>query len=72
MDLLDILGESFDMTDYCGQFYWRWEDRATKHLTSLGYTVYHWYSTEQDSFGPLGRAVKVLTPSGEKETLWYG
>jgi len=42
-------------------------------LERAGYfTIGHWYTLEGDSFGPLSRAVKALSPAGKHVTLWYG
>lgn len=40
--------------------YWRWEqDVAQPIIEQQGYRVLRWFSTDQDSFGPLVRAVEV-------------
>lgn len=72
LELHELLGPDFDMTDFCGRSYWRWEDRATKRLEELGYKIIKpWWSGDYDSFGPLVRCVKV-TKDGETHELSYG
>lgn len=71
-DLFKILPAGFDMTDHCGESYWRWEERVDVWLRNNGYTVDGWFSIESDSFGPLIRGVNVVGPHGEEKTLSYG
>lgn len=42
-------------------------------LREAGYiNIGGWFSTESDSFGPLGRAVKATSPDGKRLTICYG
>lgn len=72
MELHEILGTDFDMTDFCGRLYWKWEDRATKRLEELGYKIIRpWWSGDSDFFGPLVRCI-VVEKNGVREELSYG
>jgi hypothetical protein len=42
-------------------------------LRAAGYIeIGGWFSTEHDSFGPLGRAVRAKSPDGKLLTICYG
>ena len=72
MWLEDVLPDSFGKKDYCGEEYWKWEELVKQFLLNSGYKVGDFYTIERDSFGPLVRGVKVITPQKEKKTLAYG
>lgn len=73
-DLQDILpGELFNHPDcFSSKTFrlWEWEV-ATPALEAQGFLVGPWYSTDEDSFGPLIRETK-LTKNGTTETYFYG
>jgi hypothetical protein len=70
-DLLpDALFNHPDCFSSCG--YWRWEKEvAQPAIEAQGFEVIRWYSTDEDSFGPLVRAVDVRK-DGVKQTFYYG
>lgn len=52
--------------------YGQWErEIAQPYLEREGYRVLRWYSTDEDSFGPLVRAADVER-DGEQTTFIYG
>lgn len=73
LNLFDVI-ETDDYTDYCGEGYrfQLWEQNVAKPLLEAkGYRVIRVYSTEYDSFGPLGRAF-VVEKDGEVVEVYYG
>lgn len=54
--------------------FWECEKNVlTPALIELGYRVnINWYSQDQDSFGPLVRAVNVTGPDSKEYILVYG
>lgn len=72
-DLSDLLPESsFNHPDCFGRNYSLWETQiAAPILEADGFEVGHWYSIEEDSFGPLVRGVS-LTKEGITEDYFYG
>lgn len=52
--------------------YWEWEEKVARPvMEAAGWEVGQFYSTEQDSFGPLGRAVTALK-DGHEVRFYYG
>ena len=72
-DLLEVIGnDAENEPDYCGQYYWLWENHtAAPKLEALGYEVSRWVDGERDSFGPLTRGC-IGKKDGEVFRLWYG
>jgi hypothetical protein len=73
-DLFDEIGQQADMDDFCKTYtLQKWESRvAIPALIVKGWkTAPHFYTTESDSFGPLGRGI-VCTKNGETVTFVYG
>ena len=57
---------------YSSKHYSQWEKEiAEPFLIEKGYKVLKWYSTDEDSFGPLVRAVDT-EKEGIKQTFFYG
>lgn len=69
VDVYDVApGISIDYKNY-----WESErDVITPALATKGYQVDRWYTTERDSFGPLGRAAQAISPDGTSVTVAYG
>lgn len=73
-DLADILPDDLFNHPNCfdSRSYDLWErDIAKPALEASGFTVGRWWSEDEDSFGPLIRAVR-LTKNGVTETYFYG
>lgn len=66
---LDLPIDDFDINNYAvGEI-----NILIPALESVGYTILgEWYSSEFDSFGPLIRSIKVLTPKLEEVEAFYG
>jgi hypothetical protein len=60
-DLFDVIPQSLAAGhDYCGEFYWQWEDLVAKPaLEAAGYERVTFHMGERDSFGPLSRIVRA-------------
>ena len=74
LDLGDLLpDEVFNHPDcFDSSRYWKWEDEiATPALREKGFEVGSWFSVEEDSFGPLIRAVRLKAES-TWQTYYYG
>lgn len=49
-----------NLADYCGKFYWQWEDRVAKPALELaGYERVTFHMGERYSSGPLTRIVRA-------------
>lgn len=74
LDLYDILPDAHPSYDWRDGSMARVEREVlTPALTAAGYTVGDgWWSGEKDSFGPLSRCVRVVTPEGENKIVVYG
>lgn len=73
-DLADLLGnEPFNHKDcFDSSRYRDWERNIAEPLLSeKGYEVLRWWSSDEDSFGPLVRCVEVRK-DGKSETYFYG
>ena len=69
--LIHHLGGEFN-EDYCGQFYWRWEERiATPLLNKANVRVVKFWTGDGDSFGPLVRCVRCVVDDTSIQ-LCYG
>lgn len=73
-DLSDLVpDDAFTHPDcFSSASYWRWEKEVAQPIIEeKGYRVIRWFSTDQDSFGPLVRAVEV-EKDGEIKQFTYG
>lgn len=72
-DLFDVIPSTLTLlNDYCGEFYWQWEDAICKPaLESAGYERITFHMGERDSFGPLSRRVRCYK-GGECCEFVYG
>ena len=67
-DVIDFEGFDFDSRTYLDQEI----DILEPRLKVLGYTEIRWLPGETDSFGPLTRVCKAVSPSGKEVTFFYG
>lgn len=73
-DLTDVLPEDLFNDPRCfdSRRYAEWEQKvAEPALKAMGYAVSDWRSEDEDSFGPLVRAV-TLEKDGVKQSYVYG
>lgn len=73
MDLHDAFPDlPTEGNHYCGREYWKWEsDVAKPAIEAAGFTDIHFFSVEEDSFGPLIRGVTAIK-NGIRHEWEYG
>jgi hypothetical protein len=74
VDLTELIGEEpfNDPRCFDSQRYREWErEVAEPMLRARGYEVLRWWSSDEDSFGPLVRCVEVRR-DGVSKTYYYG
>jgi len=67
-NIISFEGFDFDPKTYLDQEI----DILTPQLKVLGYTEIRWLPGETDSFGPLTRICKAVSPAGKEVTFFYG
>ena len=72
-NLLSVIGDdAANKDEYCGRYYWRWENHtAQPMLEQLGYEIHRWFDGERDGFGPLTRYC-LAEKDGEIYRFIYG
>jgi len=63
-----------DLTGFSFKDYYKGEkELLTPQLIKAGYKIRgDWFSLDSDSFGPLVRGIKVITPEGIEGIIQYG
>lgn len=71
VDVHDIVGNDVEI-DYT-RFYESEREILTPAIKKAGYRIIgNWWTSEGDSFGPLSRSLKAITPEGRQVQIFYG